>query len=114
MNITPQIAIPRGDARILPFSVTEQDTGEVVNLTDADIEWQLYTRSTNDEVLSLSESDVILQNRDDANGTFEIKLESTSTSDLELAIYTEYVVIVDSTGDRTTFEGTIDLTESTV
>jgi len=90
------------------------DTGEVVNLTDAEIDWTLYTRTTNEEVLSLSESDVTLQNRDDANGTFEVKLESTSTSDLPLAIYTEYIVITDSTGDRTTFEGTIDLTESTV
>jgi len=114
MNITPQIQLPRGDARILPFVVTEQDTGNIVDLTDATIEWNLYTRTDNNEVLSLSDPDVELSSRDDAAGEFAIKLQSTSTSELPLAVYVEYVVITDETGDRTTFEGTIDLVESTV
>ena len=114
MNITPQIQLPRGDARILPFVVTEQDTGNIVDLTDATIEWNLYTRTDNNEVLSLSDPGVELSCRDDAAGEFAIKLQSTSTSELPLAVYVEYVVIIDETGDRTTFEGTIDLVESTV
>jgi hypothetical protein len=114
MNITPQIQLPRGDARILPFVVTEQDTGNIVDLADATIEWNLYTRTDNNEVLSLSDPDVEVSSRDDAAGEFAIKLQSTSTSELPLAVYVEYVVITDETGDRTTFEGTIDLVESTV
>jgi len=114
MNITPQIQLPRGDARILPFVVTEQDTGNIVDLTDATIEWNLYTRTDNNEVLSLSDPDVEVSSRDDAAGEFAIKLQSTSTSELPLAVYVEYVVITDETGDRTTFEGTVDLVESTV
>jgi len=114
MNITPQIEIPRGDSRILPFEVTDANTNEVIFLEGATIDWALYTRSGNKEVLSLDDDGIEIINRDNDAGEFSVKINASATSDLPLALYTEYVVIVDELGDRTTFEGTIFIEESTI
>lgn len=114
MNIKPQIEIPRGDSRILPFEVTDLNTGEVVVLEGATIDWALYTRSGNEEVLSVDDDGIEIINRDNDAGEFSVKIDASATSDLPLALYTEYVVIVDELGDRTTFEGTIYIEESTI
>jgi len=112
IEISPQIELPRGDARVLPFSVTDSDTGDVVDLTDAEIDWGLYTRAENTPVLELSDPGVSIQTRDNTNGAFEIKLDSTTTTDLDLGLYKEYLTITDENGNRTTFIGQIQLLES--
>lgn len=114
IEIQPQVEIPQGDARVLPFTVTDAETGNPVDLTDATIEWGLYTRAENTEVLSLDEQGVEIQVRDNSNGEFEIKLESTTTSGLELGLYKEYLTITNADNDRTTFIGEIQLLESSL
>jgi len=112
IEISPQIELPRGDARALPFTVTEKDTGNIVNLTNATIEWGLYTRLDNTEVLDLSDPGVSIQARNNENGRFEVKIETNTTSGLDLGLYKEYLTITDQNGNRTTFIGQIQLLES--
>jgi len=112
IEISPQVEIPQGDARVLPFSVNDADTGDAVNLTNATIEWGLYTRAENAKKLSLGDSGVTIQTRDNPNGEFGIKLDSSTTSDLELGLYKEYLIITDENDNRTTFVGEIKLLES--
>lgn len=111
-RIEQVVEMPRGDAKVLPFEITEADTGEIVELTNADIEWELHDRSSGELLLSLDDSGVAVQNRDDPNGRFEIKLATGSTDNLSTGAYREYVRITDTSGNRTTWIGSVRLIES--
>lgn len=112
IEVQPTITIPRGDAKVLPFAVTEEDAGGAFNLTNATIKWELHDRTSDDIELSLGNSGVTIQNRDDSGGTFEIKLDTGTTEDIETGLYREYIRITDGGDNRTTFIGRVQLVES--
>ena len=113
IEVQPTVTIPRGDAKVLPFTVTEGDTGDVYSLSNADIEWELHDRRNEDVELSLDDTGVSIQNRDDLNGEFKVKLDTGTTEDIETGLYREYIRITDDSGNRTTFIGRVQLVKST-
>jgi hypothetical protein len=103
------ITHPQGDARIISYTVTEEDTGNAVNLSSATIDWQLNKTREDTTVLSLSDSGVSIQNRDNGAGTFEVKIDTGATDNLAVGLYEEIVQVTDGQGDRTTWIGSFQI-----
>lgn len=103
------ITHPQGDARRISYTVTEEDSGNAVNLTGGTIEWQLNKTREDATVLDLSDSGVSIENRDNGGGTFDVKLSTGTTSDLAIGLYEEVVQVTDSAGDRTTWVGSFQV-----
>lgn len=101
---------PAGDTKILPFDVDDED-GSDFSIDGADIVWKLQDTRTRKDKLTLSDVGVSIQNRDNQNGKFEIKLEKEATADLGETDYREILQITDANGNRTTWVGEIVLTD---
>lgn len=102
--------IPQGDARKIPFRIVDGD-GNPVNLTAADIVYELRERAPYDPELSLSDSGVSIVDRDNDAGEFAIKLDTGATGDLEPQTYRERLRVTDSNGNQTTWIGEVPIVE---
>jgi len=105
MSLSDTIRVPQGDTQILPFSV--EDGGGSVDLGGATIEWALY--DGDNKVLSLSDSGVAIQNRDDPNGTFEVEIGAGATDTVTPGNYNEQIRVIDKSGKQSTFSGEVRL-----
>jgi len=105
MSLNDTIRFPRGDTQILPFSVQENNTN--FDLTGASLDWRLY--DGDNEVLSSSNDGVEIQNREDLNGNFEVKIKAGATDNLPVGGYTEQIRVIDDSGARSTFLGELRL-----
>jgi hypothetical protein len=105
MSLSQTIRFPRGDTQILPFTV--KDDGTAADLSGATIEWGLYLNG--DRVIDLSTSGVEIQNRDNLNGTFEVKIDAGATERLSANGYDEQIRVIDTNGNRSTFDGDVRL-----
>lgn len=110
MSLSDTIRFPKGDTQILPFSV--QEGSGSFDLAGATIEWALY--GGDNKVLSLSDSGVAIQNRDDANGTFEVKISAGATDAVTPGNYKEQIRVIDKSGKQSTFGGEIRLQPANV
>lgn len=109
-EIARELTFPRGDAKILPFTIEESDSTDRVNLNSATIKWQLEdTRTGEVEVSSEEDADISIEEIDFEQGEFEVHLDTTSTSELPPSGYRETLEIVDSLGNKTTWIGKIYL-----
>jgi hypothetical protein len=105
MSLSQTIRFPRGDTQILPFTV--KDDGTTADLSGATIEWALYHNGH--RVIDLSTPGVKVQNRNNANGTFEVKIGAGVTEQLSANGYDEQIRVIDSSGNRSTFDGDVRL-----
>jgi hypothetical protein len=102
--------VPQTDAKVLPF-VVRYESGDRIDLTGADIVWELRERAPYDPALSLDDSGVSIVDRVNSEGEFSIRLETDATADLEPLRYRERVRITDSNGDQTTWIGEVPIVE---
>lgn len=105
MSLSQTIRFPRGDTQILPFTV--EDDGQTADLSGATIEWALYHNG--ERVIDLSTTGVEIQNRNNANGTFEVRIDAGVTERLDPYGYNEQIRVIDSSGNRSTFDGDVRL-----
>lgn len=104
LSIDTVVRVPQGDTKFVPFSLTD-DSGNPVELLNANIYWKLQDTRTREDVTSLEDPAISIRNRDDANGEFEIHLEPDATMDLKSTDYREVLVVEDGGGNRTTWVG---------
>ena len=107
-TITATDHLPQSDAKVLPFVVRNED-GERLDLTNAEIEWQLRARSPYEPALSLSDPGVNIVDRVDEQGEFAIRVDTDATDGLEARTYRERLRITDSAGDQTTWIGEVPI-----
>lgn len=100
--------VPLDDAILLSFSAEDND-GSTLELGGASIEWDLIDRVTGESVLSESDSGVTVQNRDNNAGTFEVKIDTDVTTDLDERTYLERVRITTQDGDLATWFASFEL-----
>jgi len=110
LQIEPTVEFPRGDKRRIQFQILD-DEGNEEDTTDYEIEWVLQDTRTREEVLSLDDTGVSIDARDDYIGKFDVLLETDATNDLSPSDYREVLQVTDSDGNRTTWVGRIVLTE---
>lgn len=100
---------PKGDTRILPFSVIDEDAGgEDMDITNADISWRLRDSVREEEVLSLDDEYVTLTITDALSGEFEITIEKEATEDIS-GNFREIIEIVDPEGRRHSWTGRVEI-----
>ena len=99
--------IPVGDTKELPFTVTNEDGA--VDLTDAEITYELRENRRSEPVISLDDDGVEICERDNSAGTFTVRLDAYATDDLTATGYRERIVIVDAEGNRTTWIGRLHM-----
>lgn len=102
--------IPQGDARKIPFRIVNE-SGTAINLTGADIVYELRERAPYDPELSLADSGVSIVDRDNAAGEFAVKLETGATGSLEPQTYRERLRVTDDDGNQTTWIGKVPIVE---
>lgn len=105
---------PQGDTKIIPFSITDGETDDSLDITGAEIEWEMRRYSDGDVLLDLDDSDVSVQNRDDTNGEFEIRIEKGATSDFEDETHRQSLRILDGQdpSNQTTWVGEVEISAS--
>ncbi|AFH22056.1 hypothetical protein OSG_eHP15_00130 [environmental Halophage eHP-15] len=108
IDIPTPSPIRRGDAVELPFKLVDSDDN-VVDLNSGTLQWDLRKDTGYDAVLTLSDSDVSITNRDNPNGEFTVKLETGATEELDAGIYRERVVFTDGGGNETTWVGELNI-----
>lgn len=107
MSLDQTISFDKGETQELPF-VVENETG-VVNLAGATIDWQL---SQNGGVyLSLADSGVSIENRNDSAGEFRVRLEADATDALPPQTYQETIRITEANGNVTKEDGRVRIEE---
>lgn len=113
LEIEQTVRVPRGDAKIVPFILTDEDNDEPLDVENIEITWQLEDTRTRDDILSLEDNGVQIVFRDPSTGEVQIKIETDATKDLRATDYREVLQVTDSDGDRTTWVGdsTFILTE---
>lgn len=104
-HIERKVRVAQGDAKIIPFVVLDEDTGDPVDVESADISWKLETTRVNETVLSLDDTDVSIADKDTDTGRVSIRLDTGATEDLKSTDYREVIQIVDASGDQTTWVG---------
>lgn len=111
MSITIPDAEPVrvGDAVELPFELTDEETGDAIDLSTGTIEWSLRRDVGYSAAVTLADSDVSIINRDNPNGEFSVKLDTGATEELEVGTYRERVTFTDSAGNETTWIGELPL-----
>jgi len=102
--------VPRTDAKVLPFVVRNED-GEPIDITNAEIVWELRIRAPYEPSLSLEDSGVDIVDRVDDEGSFAIRLSTGATADLDPRTYRERVRITDEDGDQTTWLGEVPIVD---
>lgn len=102
---------PKGDTKIIPFSIIDGETDSALDLAGADIEWQLRKYKDSDVLLDLSDSGVSVQNLDETNGEFEIRIEKGVTSDFDEDTYRQRLRILDGSdpSNQTTWFGEVEI-----
>ena len=103
--------IPRTDTKLLPFTIVDGDTGDPVNLSGAELVWELRKRTSYEAALTLDDAGVAITERDNGAGEFAVRIEQDATEDLEFATYRERVRIVDGDGNQTTWIGEVPIVE---
>ena len=98
------VRFPRGDAKFVPFTLRDGD-GEPLDLSNAEIVWKLQDTRTRKDLLTLEDEGVDIISRNDEEGEFEIRLQTTATSGLDSTDYREVVQVINDNGDRTTWIG---------
>lgn len=102
--------LPQSDAKVLPFIVRDKG-GSRLDLTGANISWQLRVRSPYEPALSLDDPGVSIVDRVDGQGEFAIRVDTDATGGLEARTYRERLRITDSAGDQTTWIGEVPIVE---
>lgn len=98
------VRFPRGDAKFVPFTLRDED-GEPLDLNNAEIVWKLQNTRTREDLLTLEDEGVDIISRNDEEGEFEIRLQTTATSELDSTDYREIVQVTSEDGGRTTWIG---------
>ena len=113
LEINETVRMPKGDAKIIPFVLTDEDTGEPLDVDNISITWKLEDTRTREDVLSLDDDGVQITFRDSSTGKVQIKIDTNATNELDSSDYREILQVTDSDGDRTTWvgESTFILTE---
>lgn len=99
------------DALKIPFVVKDGDSdNDRQSLSGATISWELREDQFSDPVLTDDDSSVSLTVTDEANGEFEVFIDTGATEDL-FGRNKQVVIIEDSNGNRSTSMGDVRLTE---
>lgn len=109
-KIKPDVRFPAGDTRNIQFRIQDED-GEDVDLEGVEFAWKLQDTRTREKVLSLDDEGVSIVNRVNSIGKFEVRLDTTVTSDLTPTDYREVLQLVTEEGDRTTWIGKVLILE---